>query len=331
MKNVLRGTRKGDKNVIVKKRTRPAKLEVLEAAQRRLPPHHSLLPQIKEDYHKRLTGYQGEQQIDHYLSLLPKGTFFILNDLRLKQDEHYFQIDSLLLSREVAVILEVKNMTGTLLFDRKFNQLIRIIDGREKGFPDPFLQVENQRRHLKAFLKEHDFPVPVETLIIISQPETIIKSLDTGEDIREKVMQAAFLPTVLTRLKNKFPPLSTPVPSLEKILQTLIQSHTSEHLHPVPLPGLKEKDIRTGVQCPVCQALPMKKIHGKWFCLQCRHTSRDAHCQAIQDYLLLINPTISNRQCRAFLQVESRQLVSRLINEMQLQTSGFTAARVYWK
>lgn len=45
-----------------------------------------------------------------------------------------FQMDSLNISRDFALIVEVKNISG--YFDRTFNQLIRIANDKEEGFPD---------------------------------------------------------------------------------------------------------------------------------------------------------------------------------------------------
>lgn len=127
--------------MIVKDRKKPIKLKMAEALLRRLPQQHFKRREIADEYKKRLAGYNGEQEMDYFLKELDEN-FIIINDLRLNNQGVYFQIDSLILSKKEIIILEAKNISGTLYFDRKFKQLVRILDGKEEGFRDPLSQVE---------------------------------------------------------------------------------------------------------------------------------------------------------------------------------------------
>lgn len=83
-----------------------------------------------------MAGYRGEQSLDYYLGFLTN--YFILHDLRLPDRDHHFQLDTLLISPYFILILEVKNISGTLIFDDHFKQLIRVTPEKEEGFgPDP--------------------------------------------------------------------------------------------------------------------------------------------------------------------------------------------------
>ncbi len=66
------------------------------------------------------------------------------------------------------VIIEVKNISGILLFDEKFNQLIRINNkGVEERFPSPINQVWNQKEQLTKWLHKHSVKIPpIETLVV---------------------------------------------------------------------------------------------------------------------------------------------------------------------
>ncbi|MDA6162049.1 nuclease-related domain-containing protein, partial [Escherichia coli] len=79
------------------------------------------------------------------LSHLPDKEFTILHDLRLFNGSTY----SLILSPYFALIIEVKNILGTLLFDETFNQFIRTRNEKEEGFPNPLIQAKRPENTIK--------------------------------------------------------------------------------------------------------------------------------------------------------------------------------------
>ncbi|WP_378934692.1 nuclease-related domain-containing protein [Metabacillus herbersteinensis] len=163
--------------MIVKKREVPLYNEVLEALMRRLLHEHPSRKIISESLARRLAGFKGEQAIDYPLSFLPQMDYLIIHDLRLFVQGHYFQIDTLILNQRFFVILEVKNFTGTLFFDSEFNQLIRILNGKEEAFPDPILQLKRQHYQLTSWFKHQSFKTPpIHSFVVISAPRTLLKT-----------------------------------------------------------------------------------------------------------------------------------------------------------
>ncbi|WP_367888742.1 nuclease-related domain-containing protein [Alteribacillus bidgolensis] len=63
---------------------------------------------MEKDAAKWFAGYKGEQSIDYPLTFLPSNKFYIRHGLRLFDGSHYFQIDTLILSWDFFLILEVK-------------------------------------------------------------------------------------------------------------------------------------------------------------------------------------------------------------------------------
>lgn len=163
--------------MIIKKREIPLSIHKLQVLLRRIPPNHPKIPFINENLNKMLAGYKGENSIDYPLSFLAEKNFFIFHDLRLYDNKHYFQIDTLLLSQKFVLIIEVKNITGTLYFDPVFNQLIRTKEGKERAFPDPILQVNRQESQLKNWFSQNRLPeIPIQTLIVFSNPQSVIRT-----------------------------------------------------------------------------------------------------------------------------------------------------------
>ncbi|MFJ7407793.1 MULTISPECIES: hypothetical protein [unclassified Lysinibacillus] len=77
--------------------------------------------------------------------------------------------------------------------------------------------------------------------------------------------------------------------------------------------------LQRGVFCENCGHFGMKKQKRSWFCHSCQHQSTDAHVQALKDYYMLVGDTITNRDCREFLKIDSEYIAKRLLQK-SLQT-----------
>jgi hypothetical protein len=107
----------------------------------------------------REAGYKGECSIDFPLSFLEPKSYFTFDDLRMQDQSRFFQLDTLLISKKFALIIEVKNMEGSLYFDPHFNQLTRMIEGKETAFPDPkIMQGSRQESQLTNWFLKNGFP-----------------------------------------------------------------------------------------------------------------------------------------------------------------------------
>jgi hypothetical protein len=127
--------------VHVKERLTPMKIILLEVIKRRLPLDHTVRKLIEQELNRRNAGLWGEKEVDKKLKKLNQKKYYIFSDLRLPHLDTYFQIDTLILSKKFAIIIEAKNIAGTLYFDLQKHQFYRRIDdGSTKVFPDPVSQ-----------------------------------------------------------------------------------------------------------------------------------------------------------------------------------------------
>ncbi|GIN88136.1 nuclease [Heyndrickxia sporothermodurans] len=317
--------------MIIKPREMPKYLMQLEALASRLP-----INQIKkEDVVKQLinqrTGFNGERSINFPLIFLPQNDYFILHNLRLLyQPNYYFQIDTLILSGKFFLIIEVKNYFGTLIFESMFDQLIRVTDEKEEGFENPILQVERQSRQLKSYLSTHFFStVPIENLVVISSPRTILKNPSNSPLISEKIIHSSKLPTKIIELENKYPNNIIATKKIMSISEKLLKEHTPDTKNILEKFHIPESDILTGVRCTKCFHLPMKRIKGGWNCPACNQISINAHFSALKDYLLLISNSITNKEARHFLHLNSDSTTKRLLKSMNLPYLGENKGRKY--
>ncbi|WP_203362848.1 nuclease-related domain-containing protein [Bacillus sp. REN10] len=313
--------------MIVKQRIEPLSLQQLQVLERRLPPHHVKKEAVVDCLTKEAAGYKGEKSLDYPLSLLPPNDYQIFHDLRLFEQMNYFQLDTLIVTRQFLLILEVKNYYGTLIFDSNFHQMTRLADGKEEGFPDPLLQVNRQKEQLKRWLSRHGYEdLPIQTFVVISQPRTIIKA---SAQVAERIIHSASLPLKIQQLEMKHPFPIIDFQHLSNLSHQLLNSHCPLRTDILKKFHISPSELITGVQCPSCSSLPMIRRQRKWFCPRCEHTSKDAHLSALKDYSLLIGKIISNRQARDFLQISSEHIAKKLLKSTGLPYSGQTKARKY--
>lgn len=302
----------------------------LEALIRRMPEMEPGRERAVSELNKRRAGYIGEQKLDYYLSFLDEKEYWIYHGLRLSNGSQFFQIDTLLLTKEFAMILEVKNWNGTIIFEPEFHQLIRIHNEKEEAFHDPISQAEHQSRQLKKWLSANGFPdIPIEFAVIFSSPSTIIKS--PSKQTSKKVMHAHRLLSNLNSIKKSYSIERLNEKQIKKISHTLLKKHVEHEIDVMKYLDIYPDTLLTGVYCPVCSSLPMIFHWGKWHCPTCKSISDRAHHQAVQDYFLLIKPVITSKEFREFTHVGSLNSATRLLSNMGIPHKGERSQRVYFK
>lgn len=224
-------------------------------------------------------------------------------------------------------INEIKNISGILFFDQKFHQLNRTDSEKEEVFSDPLLQAQKHQRQFSHWLvqQKHE-PMPIEYLVTISNPSTIIK---TNVSKLEKVCHAAFLLNKIQELQVNYTIQKYPLNTLKKLARLIVKKHTPLSPNILQKFEIPKTDILTGVRCTQCSVLSMDYQRGMWICPSCQFISKDAYIEAIDDYFLLLAPTITLSQFRAFLKIPSRSSASKLLTSMGLPYTGERKGRIY--
>lgn len=317
--------------MILKQRPYPIKIRMLEALLRRLPAAYEKRHLIEEDLRKSLAGYHGEKSLDYHLNFIDDDSFSILHDLRLPGIKNtFFQLDTLIFTPKLAVILEIKNIAGMLQFDPQFSQLVRTLNEKEEGMPSPILQIERQEVQLRNWLNRNHLKIlPIAAFVVISNPSTIIKTPSPNKLLSKRILHAEQLPSrINTLFKNEKDSVLDPR-DLRKLTNALIKED-SPHI-----PNLLEKykipvsAITPGIHCPVCEKLSMKRERGTWLCKYCSRKDKTAHLQALLDYALLINTTITNEQFRSFAHLTSSSVSSKLLKSLSVTQEGNYRDRSY--
>ncbi|MCA1056446.1 NERD domain-containing protein [Rossellomorea aquimaris] len=309
------------------------KIEQTEALLRNIVQTHSKIPLLQQDLKKRLAGFSGEKAIDYHLSFLSEKKYLIFNDLRLPLPPYHFQIDSLLVTAYYCLILEIKNISGTLTIDPKFNQLTKYYDGVETGFPDPISQAQRQKLLLQRFFYDNNLTMPpIIFFVVVSNPKTILK-VAKGQTLSSpysKMIHAQNLIDEISKLNHIYTKEVASKKDISKIKRVLLNSHEPGYTNILDQYGIDESDTIQGIRCERCSG-KMERQCRTWGCSQCHFTSKLAHQQTIEDYFLLIKPSITNKELRTLLDIQSPKTARNLLSSLNLKTTGTTRATIYHK
>lgn len=315
--------------MIVKDRSYPIRLRMYEALFNRLIENCIKLSEIKEDYKGWRAGYKGELNTDYRLSFLPEKDYWILRDLRLKDDIWHFQIDTLLITLRYILLIETKNYSGILYFEKDSEQMIQTKQEKEKAYDNPVLQVKKQKWHLKRWLIEHKFKVPpIYTLVVISNSATIIKTNDSN--LYKYVVKGDVLVDRIKKINQTHVNDIFVEKEIKKISKTFLKKHTPLYTNILKFYSLTETELHKGVQCPSCMSLGMQRVKWKWFCNNCSFQSKTAHYSGIIDFFLLIKPTLTNSELSQFLLIKNSRSTGNLLSALNLPATGSNKGRIYY-
>ncbi|WP_445487789.1 nuclease-related domain-containing protein [Niallia sp. 03133] len=316
--------------MIIKERKKPFFLRQLLVLEPRTPCDHPQYPLVKDYIQRHTAGYKGETSIDYFLNLLPEKDYYFFHDLRLSFQSSYFQMDTLLLSKKFALIIEVKNISGSLYFDPMFHQLVRTKEGVDTVFSDPMLQANRHKDQLRKWASANKLTnIPIYSVVVISNPQTFIHTSPENHQLHQKVIHREFIPTKINELEKCNQKVMLQEKELKKWIRTLKNQETPNKDSILERLQIKERELIKGVRCTTCNFIPLTRVHGTWYCPKCDKTCRDAHLQALQDYYLLFGPYITSSKLRDFLKISSPFVAARILKSLHLASKGTKRWKVY--
>lgn len=307
----------------------PYSIRKREALKRRIPDHSEELPNLMEHLRMEWAGYHGEKSLDYPLGLLDEDKYHIFHGLRIEEKSYTFQLDTYLLSENFSVILDSKNWGGEVFFKLNPKQVQRSVNGTIVPMQNPIEQTKNQQYNLKRWLAENKLsPVPIEGYGIFNQ-NTIV-TIDKGYYEADKyIHKSDSLLSVIRKLETIYKtPVLTPK-ELLRIKKRLLAKNTPLQKNILETYHMEAGSLKKGVFCPQCDYLGTIYKWGEWHCPSCSHKSKDAHLHALEDYYLLIGPSITNKQLREFLNLPSISVATKLLVSLKLKKTGKNRTTVY--
>lgn len=315
--------------LVIKKRTKPHLLLSYEALFRRLKDRYRNNSTINKEYANEIAGYRGEQTVDYKISLYPQRDFHIFQGLRLKINNNYFQIDNLILTNKFILIIEVKNIKGELEYNSNSDQLTRTYGNVKDGFISPILQANMQETQLRYWLQQKlsVYGVPIESIAVVSDPSTIINNTQNDPLFYDKMIHVESLVPKIKMYQQKYDKVFLKKATLNSISDALVHYDTPLQTNLILKFNLSEGHFIKGNQCQYCGDYPMNRLLRKWECPNCLFSDLLPHQRVILDYFLLHKSTITNRECRDHLQLNSTKTSYAILKSMDLVQTGENKAR----
>lgn len=281
-------------------------------------------PASSEAFGRELAGYLGEKSLPYYVHLTGLASHYDLYGLRLEYDGHHFQMDGLFLFPHLLLITEVKHLKGKLWINEA-EQLIQLKEMEEKSYPHPLQQANLQKEQFLSLLADHGYrSIPVFTLAIFTHQEANL-SIDHPD-----ILPAQQFPFRLKELMREFTTRKLETDQLLQLGKKLMAMHRERPISYLQPTVEVLQNIRRGVFCPKCKPLIMKWTYGTWECRKCGYKDKNAHVAALIDFAYLFGFTITNKQARWFLLLDSIYTTSRLLRKLNIETQGGNKNKKYF-
>ena len=304
--------------MIMKKRGIDLHLEGLQALSKRLPETHPQKETIDKKIRMKTAGIRGESKL---VKVFENYTF--LDEIYILHDVSFYstgraQIDCLVITSNFALVLEVKNIAGDMSFLVGTGQISRVLEnGQIDHFESPMVQIDRNSDLLFDWFRLKDIYMPILGAVVMTNSTQKV----TVQPNQYPVLFLGEIPSFVKRqIKNQI----VIEPNQAKIIaQMLVEAH--QPYNPFPICDRWHVDtacLKKGVFCTKCCDGMMKRSFRTWVCEACFQRDPYAHIQAIREWFMLIGGEITNKECREFLGVQSRQLVTRMLKEMNLLVVG---------
>lgn len=308
----------------------PFSLLQAEALEGRYKENQEKLVELKAKIKRLRSGYNGEKTINYHLKLIPDEKYYIFHDLRLPVEKTFFQIDALLLSSKWILILEGKNHSGTLRFEK--NQMIQEVNNTKEVYENPISQANRHRILLRYLFGKEKVPkIPIENFVVVCKTSTEIIISSGYTEAENKVIKASDLLWKIEGLEHNFKKEYLNPKEIERVRELLLKKHTPNRMEILKKFEIAEANVTTGVQCPSCSFIPMTYERQKWICPSCHFSSKDAYIKAINDYFLIVKTSITNEELRRFLHLPSSRSATYIFSLLKLPHRGNYSSRVYYQ
>lgn len=313
----------------VKYRKKPGILLCYEALFRNLKKQYRNHRTLNESYNRYRAGYHGEMEVDYHLKQFPHDKCFVLHNIRLQIRNIYFQIDTLIISENTIIILEVKNLSGVIEYDSELYQLVQYNRDKKTALQDPILQTEIQKTHLQSWLQQFNLSIPIDYLVVSSNPSTIINIKQNDPAIYQKLIRIESLHLHLNKLIEKYPVSALAPRQIKKMTNSIVKEDVPLHPNLIKRFNIQERHLKRSISCPTCRQPTMLYTQKKWRCQECNTTAKNVHERYILDHFLLVSNVITNGQCRKLLHINSQRVVYNFLQTMGLAYKGDNKGRVY--
>lgn len=285
---------------------------------RRLPIGHPEILLAENELARIEAGRYGELRVLRELEDMPFTAQLITNFECISALSTLHQIDFLLLTSRYVLILEVKNMSGTLHYQSLHHEFHRTkFDGTTDHFRNPFDQAYRHQTMLEHYLAVWDMPLPVTYAVVMTNSNARIDP-SFGE---LPIFHVTHLRKYLRDLDSRFEVTDVDLVHLREKLDgtaTVIP----------PRKRVDASEILPGILCSVCGGIA-EYNYGVCVCTVCGRHSRKGIEEAMRDYRMLIDETITNQEFRLFTGIGSVYTASKILSRLGMRSIGTKRGKIY--
>lgn len=301
-------------------RVKSNRAEVCEAVLRRGILSMEEEEMIRDLLRRNDIGQNGEERADLFWEELTiQEDYLLFHNFEAEgKGEFRHQMDTVFICPRFALVLELKNIAGEIMYDAERHQLLRTYKGQVMALGDPFSQVSRHEEWMERFFWEIGVRnLPVLSAVVVTNSSSILKQMPA----RFYVFKLEGLRFKLKQFYEEYPVIVNGQ-VLQHIRVELLRRHTPKKWKP-PIDNLK---LRYGVLCEC--GMRMDYSYGIFTC-KCGQRSRDGFLRGLEDYRLLEDEWITNRQFREFFEIDDKHVVSKILKRLNLKAEGSGKDRKY--
>ena len=281
----------------------------------RLPDDHKHYNNVLQKISAIEAGYYGEKRADRsLLEVQFPEEVCIIPDFHMKVHQNrYVQIDTLIITRSYFLIIEVKNMIGTINFRTSPNQILRILNDEIIPLKCPIVQLERNQDGLQIWQDQNDWNLPIYTALVFASDRAIIENAPANKNI----LFTKNLPLYIQKL-NKIPPKLSKN-QFRRLTQKVLQRNIRFAEKPLcEKLDINLNELKKGILCSHCGGQLFRLTERKWICRTCNKQDKDPISRNIEDLFILIKAEITMKECAQLLQPKSRFMLNYTFKKMQL-------------
>ncbi|WP_026695864.1 nuclease-related domain-containing protein [Peribacillus kribbensis] len=221
-------------------------------------------------------GYEGELKFDALTEILGEE-IFIINDLLLKVNNSYFQIDSVFITQGGIHLLDIKNFQGSCYLES--DKLYSVTTERE--YKNPIDQLKRSAALFRQLLQSHKQNYLVDPSVIFINPEFTLYQTPLDQPI--------ILPTQINQFFTKLNKTASKLnEDHKKLAQTLLSLHQTKNPY-TTLPDYQYEQLQMGVYCNRCKSFLVTIHKFDFVCKKCEEHERieKAILRNVQEFSLL--------------------------------------------
>ncbi|MGA3601121.1 nuclease-related domain-containing protein [Lysinibacillus agricola] len=311
--------------MLLKKREVSSKQRVLEMIERRLPKSHAKYDYFQEMLRRTRAGYAGEQRVDkEWQEIYLQHAHYLLHDIQLKvEGGSIHQMDTLFMSQNFTLIVEIKNIAGRVDYMEDNHQFIRVTsDGRVDGFRNPFDQVKRHARFLHRLFQMSGHHLPIETIVVSANPSMIM----SPTFLSQPIIHVSGLAERVEQLFKQHQQVYLSENDLRELSTHILKMHTPTQW----TLDIKVDELKKGALCSKCEyQFVIHYRQGKWRCENCGEVDNLAFNNALKDYRYMYGGLITNSSFQDFFGISCTKTVYKILKSLQLQEIGANKNRQY--